>query len=422
MKKFLLLIFLFLFFVNSKSDLQFCNLSSPYEWIFDQSRYYLYGCDENYCVAVSVRGEFSYNVDGYGGHDIFVDGKDTKFKSKVNPCNFLGGPQNEISSFYGVDLDYDSGLYIENFTKYGGATANEVRDFNGNVFLGAVNFSIEKWFAEVFRLGFYIPWYNFKLKNLEISDLSNKNYFEYYLSSNIDEIFFEKAFKFQDYNLSGFGDCDLLFSWQDNFMEKRDFISSISCALRAGLHFPTGKYVNTEDTLLKIPFGYDSLWGIPFGGSIEIDVGKYFDMGLSIDCISLFGDIRERYIKTDLRQTELLFATKSYSFINSGFKQKYTLYLGLHNKEKVFSITSAYQYNKQNESDITVCSDQYSSAIAGTMQRLDSWTAHHVIFNAEWRTGIKNEDLVFSFFTKIGFNGERALVADTLGFSGLISF
>jgi hypothetical protein len=422
MKKIFLLIFLYVFIFNFKADPQFCNLSSPYEWIFDQSRYYLYGCDENLGVAVSVRGEFSFNVSGYGGQDIFIDGKDTKFKNKVNPCNFLGGPQNEIYSFYGVDLDYEQGLYIENFNKYAGSTSNEIRDLSGDIFLGAINFSLEKWFSEVFRLGFYIPWYKFKLKNLKISDLSNKNVFEYFLMVDIDKKFEELAFKIQNYDLNGFGDCDLLFSWQDNFMEKRDFISSISCSLRSGLHLPTGKYVNSEDTLLKIPFGYDSLWGIPFGGSIEIDIGKYFDIGLSIDCISLFGDIRERYIKTDLRQTELLFTTKSYSFVNPGFKQKYTLYLGAHNKEKVFSLMIAYQYNKQNESDITVCSDEHSSIIAGTMQRLDSWTTHHVVFNLEWRPEFKNTDFLFSFFTKIGFNGERALVADVIGFSSIVSF
>jgi hypothetical protein len=421
----ILLIFIFL---QKESEINcapaHCNLFEPYEWIFDQVRFNIFPEHKDFGLTVSLRGEGTINTVGYSSNDEdCMKDPTNQWRRVVNPVQYLEDRENDFAAFLGNKTNNSLGAFSQQYSPYEGATANDLVNFNGNVSFGSAVAGFEKWFTETIRLGWYIPYYIFSLNTLYYEQQTNKSVFEQFLSNNILDVYKSNGKYVGPYQLSGFGDSTLLLSWQDSFFEKRDFITGLLCSLRGGLHLPTAQHTDIfQDTFLKIPMGYDAAWGIAFGGSIEVDIGCNFGAGISADCITFFGRTIQRYIKTDIRQTDLLLLSKDLSFIDPGFKEEFSVFLTGHNLTKSFLITTAYQYNKQNDSDIIVCSDYHPTIIASTMQSLGAWTTHNIILLGQTILPIMENDITCGVFVKIGFNGERTIVGNNFGLHAEILF
>lgn len=131
------------------------------------------------------------------------------------------------------------------------------------------------------------------------------------------------------------GDSEILISWQRYFLEERDIMTGIFASIRTGLYLPTKMWNEfTQKSFLKIPLGYDSGMGIPFGGTIEVDVTNFFGCGINADCVTFLPSLFERTIKTDLRQTDMLISNTALSFVNPGFRESFSVYTTLFNEEK----------------------------------------------------------------------------------------
>jgi len=424
LKKILFVNFCFIFSRMIISAPEHCNLFEPYEWLFDQIRFNMFPEYKNMGITFSFRAEGTINTIGYSSNDedCMID-HSNKWRRIVNPTQYLEDRENDFASFLGNRADTSLGSFAQQYSPYEGATANDLVDFNGDVSFGSFNFSFEKWFTETIRLGWYLPYYIFSLNSISYINSNEKRMFEQFISNNILDVYKNNGKYIGPYQLSGIGDSTLLLSWQDSFFERRDFITALLCSLRGGLQLPTGQYKESyQETFLKIPLGYDAAWGIAFGGSIEVDIGCYLGAGISADCIALFGRTVERYIKTDVRQTDLLLLKKDLCFIDPGFKEEFTVFFTGHNIQKSFLTTFAYQYNKRNDSDIIVCSDQHPTIIASTMQSLGAWTTHNLILLGQTILPIKENDITCGIFIKIGFNGERAIVGNTFGIQAEMLF
>lgn len=414
-KNFYLLLFIILFKTNS--DPQFINFSSPYEWTFDQIRLFLYPDAENgdKGLNLSLNTEFGFDSKG------FTSSKKTAFSNKNEskktiPINFMGKKENFMNLFLGNNLSNNLGKFLQNYNLMKGQNSYGDISANGKFSFDAFYFSAEKWLTENIRFGFYLPLYSLNIKNINFSLNSNDEFFEYYLNDSKE--FFENEYKSsKNYQKTGFGDSNLIFSWQDSFTEYRDLIRSITFSLRGGFQLPTGTYFDNDNTFFKIPFGYDALWGVLVGGSFEATFGKYFSPGISVDITSMFGKIKKRKIKTDQSQRDTFLLKMENSLVSPGFKEKYTLYGSLHDLEKSFLFTFGYQFNKQNESEIIVCSSEIPSKIASFMESLECWTTHHLFLNLQKNISKDNKDYLIGVFGKFGFNGENSIVSNSLGLS-----
>jgi hypothetical protein len=402
------------FFLCSKNILTIShtNFFKPYEWLLDINRLFI--PNETFANQLAIRLEYGYAFKGFP-----IDPKEAIINSynvktiTANPCQYSNQKETIYCLFLGQTADQEKGEIPQQFKYYNGLKAGTEYEIKGNFSLKSLTASYELWITKNFKCGYYIPFYWLDVKNINTKQLQQNETIE---STIYPELFREKL-NIQPYKLHGAGDSELLLSWQQYFYEDRDFITGLLAALRIGLYLPTASHRDTfVDTFLKLPLGYDAAWGIPFGGSIELELGPFAGAGISADCITFFDHLLDRYIKTDMRQTDLFTSEKVRSLLHPGFKETFSAYVTAHDYEKNTLGTIAYQYNKQNESDITVCDPTYINLIAQSSELLESWTAHNLIFTIQGKREVENIHLFYNGFFKLGFHGMRAIVGNSFGF------
>jgi hypothetical protein len=404
---------------NIFSSPEHTNFFDPYEAMFDSVRIGNFPDYSFRGVDLKIRYESSFHSYGYLSNDEdCLFNPIEKWRICKNSLQYLQDHENLLIACSGNSTDNVLGSFLQQYSLFGGATSNGLSVVTGNVRIDSMNIASEIWFTDSLRLGFYVPYYHLSLSNVRWNQNNDQFMFEQFIENDILSVIEKEAdFNVNSYSVSGLGDSSLLLSWQDNFIEQRDFISGITCALRAGLHLPTKSYKDTENGLLRIPLGMDAGLGIHVGGSVATDLGYYFTVGVSADCTTLFGKIKKRRIKTDLRQTDLVLLTKENCYINPGFKQNFNIYFDFHNRENTWNTTFFYQYMKQNESDLYLCTDLYINTIAESMQRLEKWSTHSLVMYLQKQWDMYECPLITGLFAKWGFNGERVIGFNTLGFT-----
>jgi len=425
MKGIPLIIFIFYFFlvmiIQIFSEPQHSNMSAPYEWLSDyQALFQLQQfSDVNLKhFSLQVRGEFSVASNGFISEQIEgTIGSGNDWSKKVNPLSYLGEFQNAIASFYGSR----NTTFADQYPFFGGNTTNYCYSPNGKVAINSLIAAVECWCNEYFKIGWYLPYYWINLSNVSVVESrGNSSYFEAQLTPNLLSSFQKNGgIAITNELVNGIGDSQVLVSWQRNFFEERAVIREITCAARLGGYLPTGKSVaNIQDTILKIPLGFDSSWGISYGGNIQITLSDIIDVGVVADCTNFFGSYAVRYLYNDIRQTSLLESFSAPSYLDPGMKEEFSVYLSGHNPYRSFLLTLAYQYNKQQESTVTVNPFYSPSIIANSSRFYEAWTTHHLI--AQIAGHFENDffgDWLGGAFIKYGFNGTRSIVVSTIGLS-----
>lgn len=416
------ILFFVLFIFFSVDAIQHTNFFESYEWILDSNRIFL--PETNYTTQCGIRGEYGFHFRGYplDAKEFFLENYNVKSVA-ANPTQYLNFFESAYGPFLGGPSDEVAGQFVQQFTPYNGLTSAQLVAFHGDISLWGVTAFFEQWISRHIKIGYYLPYYQLGLQRLSHEIQQKSEFYEYAICPDVYLNYQKNGSPAVDYQLNGLGDSMLICSWQNYFYENRDFISGLLAALRAGLYLPTGRYKQEfMGTFLKIPLGYDAAWGIPFGGSIELDLGCYAGAGISADCITFFGKLMPRYIKTDMRQTDMLVLEQVNSLFNPGFKESFSAYLTTHDREKTLLATFCYQYNKQNESDLILCDTSYSNLIAQTSDWLESWTTHNLIFVFQGELSIQNIYTTYEVFFKCGFYGQRAIVANSVGFQININF
>jgi hypothetical protein len=215
---------------------------------------------------------------------------------------------------------------------------------------------------------------------------------------------------------AGIGDIAALIRWGKHFPQARPLLHNVYLGFRTGLTIPTGKETD-PDLLLGLPLGNDAGAGILIAGTLEMLLCNYYLFGIDAELLHLFGNTRIRRVKTDMAQTDLIFLNKACAFIEPGFTQHFSLYFKNYFKYGVYFM-AAYQYTKQQESKLYFTTDQFDPSVANTAENLQSWTTHSAIFSLTWDFYNNNDcrswSPYFSLLVKWGFNGSRAILADTI--------
>ena len=288
-------------------------------------------------------------------------------------------------------------------------------------------FSVRRYLSHGFSVSAHLPVVKYALKDV-VWNPSPRNSNTSFDSQTTNDFvaMIEKVgnINLYDWSRAGIGDISGIVWWAQNFPQGRPFLHNVYLGFRTGLVFPTGKHTD-ENVMLGLPFGYDAGTGILFGGTLELSYFDYALLGIDAEFLALFGETRQRRIKTDLAQTDLVFLTKVNTFVEPGFIQHFTLYGKLDRFCGGISLGAAYQYTKQLESKIYLGSNHFNPVIANTAEELQDWTNHSAIFTATFDFFNGDYDPYkpwIEVFYKHGFNGSRSIAADTLGVVVAIDF
>lgn len=224
---------------------------------------------------------------------------------------------------------------------------------------------------------------------------------------------------------SGVGDMVALLHWHTLYPQYRPLLKSVQLNGRVGLNIPTGKRKD-EDKIMALPFGYDGAVGIFFGGGLDVLMGRYFKLGFDVELLHLFGNTRERRIKTDPTQTELLLLQKTCAYKDFGLTQRFNLYFQFYHFFKGASLVVGYQYFKHGDDSLSLSTQLFSSEIANTAKTLEEWTMHHIVLNAYYNFShmVSGETVIpqASLFFRFPFNGKLSVLVPTVGARLSLSF
>ena len=279
-------------------------------------------------------------------------------------------------------------------------------------------------FAQDWSLGLYLPAFQMKLKDINFQDLTpNVDNLDKLVHRLLTDNLAENVQQLGCLNLgpwtrSGVGDLVLLVDWFRDFYQNKPFLKCVRVNWRVGIGFPTGLREN-ENLLFAVPFGWDGAVSMPFGLGIDLTLGSHFKGGVDVQLTQIFGHTREHRIKTDRQQTELLLLQKTCAFIDSGLVQRFNLYVEMFNFMKGLSFSIYYQYLKRGENEIALKTQEFSTNIANTSPRLDSYTMHHMIprFTYDFQMHLPDARVrpELNLYARLPFNGRNVALVPMIG-------
>jgi hypothetical protein len=355
--------------------------------------------------------------------DCSVDGE-----KKVNVLHIYQDKQNALAAFKGFEsttsLGQLSQLFNINDENGGRGTFKPTARFKvplNLMFIAQYNYKYGLSF------GLYLPVYSMELSRVRWYECANATTLENRLEHDLIKLIKDTAdLDITGWKRTGIGDLVAMVLWTGNFPQIEKFLlTNVRVNARLGLNFPTGKRQD-EDKILAIPFGSDGSWGIQMAGGLDLFFCSFLRGGLDAEFLYLFGNTRCRRLKVDCNQTDLLFLTKLPAFREFGLSQQFNLYLEAFNFCKGLTFKVNYQFLKRNEDKLFVCNDRIDPFIVNSAESLQDWTAHSFILSAGYDYGYQCPTSRFipaiKGWVKWGFNGKRALLANTLGVELTVSF
>ncbi len=273
----------------------------------------------------------------------------------------------------------------------------------------------------------YIPFFGLKLDDVTWCDLTpddgdfENTQVRTLLTQNLMDVVheFDPCLRLCGWKRSGAGDLAAFVGFLKDFPQTRPMLENVGLHGRFGFNFPTGKQ-QEEDLVFAVPFGYDGSGGIFGSAGIDLTYAGFAQVGFDVELLHLFGITKQRRIKIDPAQTELLLLTKACSYKDPGLVQRFNLYGQLFDFFCGASIKLGYQYYKQGGSLLYLKDCLLSQVIANGARNLEQWTMHHIIGVAEYDFSYHlSQDSRFkpslSFFTRIPIGGSNIALIPTVG-------
>ncbi len=293
-------------------------------------------------------------------------------------------------------------------------------------------FSLRSYLPYNFIVSVHLPYYNIMLRNVQWHDLTPDRRAEdrlarQLLTSNfISRVRELGGLDITGWHRKGVGDLVVMGQWLRDFPQIKPLLKNIRLNARAGVSLPTGLRQD-EDRLLAFSFGNDGSVGLLFGGGIDATMSAYIRTGIDLEFLYLFGNTRERRVKVEATQTDLLFLTKIKAFKEFGWTQHFNIYIESYKFWRDLSFKVNYEFLKHFRDKLWLYDEAINPHIANSAESLQEWTIHNIIFNLTYNPIC---DLgpnypvgpYISLFYKVGFNGKRALAGNTLGIALSVSF
>lgn len=367
--------------------------------------------------------EIGLKADGYN-----PDGKE------VNVMQLWTPTQNSLAMLKGFDASSPITQFLVNDLM--NATDNGVRghfEVTGKLKATGYGFNTRYHLPHNLTIGLFLPLYNMSLQDIKFVDQTQNfdaqdSKVKQELTSRLPEVVktFGRSLNLDGWERNGLGDLTLWCEWWRHFPQRKPILKNVSLAIRSALIFPTGVKTDVNE-ILSIPFGNDGSVGLLFGGGIDLNWFDVFRGGIDVEFLHLFGNTRERRIKVQQEQTEFLLLAKVQAHKDFGFIQRFNLFLEAYRVWRGLSARATYQFWKESESKLTLCTNEFSNQIANTAQSLEEWTMHHAIFQVsyDFQCDIPEWSLFkpqLSIFYKFPFNGQRAILLNTVGATFTMNF
>lgn len=278
-----------------------------------------------------------------------------------------------------------------------------------------------------FAFSLYLPFVSMSLNSVQWckSPRNNNQAFDSNLVEDlIGDIEKIAQINLHDWDRNGVGDLTAMVSWERFFPQPRPFLQNVFLNVRTGLVFPTGKKMD-DDIFFAPAFGHDAGLGIIGGFNLELNFCKGLHLGADVELLNLWGISRMRRIKTDPAQTDLLLLQKAPVCEDPGFLQHFTLYGEAFQFLDRLSARAAYQFTKQEEVKLYLDTEHFSPIIANTTESTREWTTHSAVFTLSYDFFSKANDRFkphLELTYKHGFNGQRAVLLDTVTLLATIDF
>lgn len=386
------------------------NLLQPYDTLIRPKRLCNHAFQVDFFGERGIRKAQGYNDDGH----------------PVNVLRIWDCDQSSIKMLDGFDVSTAIGQRRVRID----ANDNGVRGrflFDGDLNLDAAFAVGLRYFVRDYvSVSAYLSFYQMRLSNLCLRELTEeivapdfrvKDYLTNNFCNNVNTL--ACGLDLSNWKRTGVGDLALLTEFSHIFSQPmRQFLKGVTLNGRLGLSLPTG-LIKDEDKIFAVPFGYDGSVGIIFGGGLDVNLGYYFQTGFDVQLIHLFGNTRDRRIKTASEQTELLLAAKIPVYKDWGLTQRFNLY-GKFTVGSGLSLLFGYQFFQHNDDEIS-CSDcSFSNDIASDSRQFFESTIHQVVINLSYdaRMQMKQDACVWpyvSVYARIPFNGINSAPISTVG-------
>ncbi len=365
------------------------------------------------------KGEFAlfaqhgFKARGFGNHS-----------ESVNALQIWHCDQNALAMLKGFSSDSPMTELLEQVN----ATDDGMRghlNFCGDLFMDAGALFGRYHFYRDWFLTAYLPFYRMQLKNVCIQDKTQNNTpadvrVKQYLTTPIAQNAAELGcLNLGPWTRTGLGDWTVLLEWVHNFWQPKPFLKNVMLDWRLGLTVPTGKRED-ENKLMALPFGYDGNMGLIFGGGIELMLGRYFKTGVDVELLQQFGNTRNRRIRTNQDQTDLLLLQKACVYKDFGLTQKFDLYFQIFRLWNACSCRIGYQFLKHGDDFLSLYTQDFSPQIANTARPLQEWTLHQAVvtLSYDFAAHLKPDahvKPVLSLYGQMPFNGKRAIGFPSIG-------
>lgn len=236
----------------------------------------------------------------------------------------------------------------------------------------------------------------------------------------------------QDFNLAvgdwsetGLGDITMLLDYVCDYPQGRSVLRNVRVHLRLGLSVPTGILAN-ENQVMSVPFGNDGSVGLPFGGGLDINLGRYFQCGFRGQFLYLWGNEKLRRVASFPGQTTLLLPQVAMVYKEYGFVQEFDLYAQAYNIVGGLSLKLAYEYYRKAQDLISVQTPGFNYEQINTDLRLNEETRHNLItvlsFDSAFLQHCPRLHPQVSIFVNTPFNGSCTSLLSTVGLQLALDF
>jgi hypothetical protein len=158
---------------------------------------------------------------------------------------------------------------------------------------------------------------------------------------------------------------------------------------------------------------------LPFGGGLDINLGRYFQCGFRGQFSYIWGNEKMRRVATFPGQTTLLFPQTVSTFKNYGMTQTFDLYAQAYNVGAGLSFKTAYEYYFKAQDTISVRLPGYDYQLLNTDLSLDEITRHNILCLLSFDSAfLEKHDKIHpqvGVFLNLPFNGSFTTLASTVG-------
>lgn len=412
----ILCLFLCLLRSNLVHGLGQFNWLRPYDTLLRPDHKMSEGMQLNFYGEFGVKKATGYNVLG---------------QPVCNVLQILSQTQDAIAMLDGFPTNSNIAILNDKINAVDDGTRGHLR-FTGDLYMNWT-FAItgRYFFGENLCLSAYLPFYGLSLKHVRWQDQTEDNSLEdlrvkEFLTTDIKTIVKQLGNLYLgDWKRNGAGD---LVVWTEFFKtfpqtEQRPMLKEVDINGRFGFNIPTG-LEQDENLLMAVPFGYDGAYGVFGGAGIDVLLSYIMKFGVDVELLHLFGNTRERRIKTADDQTELLLLQKVCAYRDWGLYQRYNLYAQLYNLlDCAASLKIGYQFFKHNADTLSFSSCDFSTNVANTATSLQEWTMHHIYLIAEYDASIKKDYLPYmAAYARIPFRGRNIALIPVIGANISFSF